>query len=256
MNVLSIDLDYIMWPDINFYNSMLYDANPTIRWKKMESYFKDSNDTKRTYNIDQANLMFVFNTFLKAIKMCNSVSFGYEHDAILYELEKEKYTDIDLYHIDHHDDFLNGHYGENGEGYEGFAKEYYFMENQYMLDEGNWGAWLHIQKKLSSFLWIHNPNVVFSLDQDRWKYVYDKMEGEFYMHKRGEVEENIHKVRFDHIFVCLSPQYIPPEHWHYFGMFINAYEEFTGKEANIHVNKYGRIRSLSPVHDKIVNNYS
>ena len=42
---------------------------------------------------------------------------------------------------------------------------------------------------------------------------------------------------FDHIFVCMSPQYIPPNHWHYFYMFISAFEEFTGKDAIIHTGK-------------------
>ncbi len=38
---------------------------------------------------------------------------------------------------------------------------------------------------------------------------------------------------FDHIFVCLSPQYVPKNHWHYFTMFIMAYEQITGKTVDI-----------------------
>ena len=252
MNVLSIDLDYIMWPDIHFYNGMLYDPNPTARWKKMEDgrYINE----RRKFNIDQGNLMFVYNTFLKAIKNCNSVSFGYEHDSILYELEKEKYDSIDLYHIDHHDDYINGRYSEDG--YKGYEKEYYFTEHQHYLDEGNWGAWLRIKKKLKSFLWIHNPNVKFNLKDSRTKFIYDSMDGEYYMHSREEIGENLQKQRYDHIFVCLSPQYIPPEYWHYFGMFINAYEEFTGNDALVHIKKYGHMSELNAVHAKIESNYS
>lgn len=252
MNVLSIDLDYIMYPDICFYNSMLYDPNPTGRWKKMED--EEVISDTRTFNIDQANLMFVYNTFLKTIKNCSSVSFGYEHDAILYELEKEKYKNIDLYHIDHHDDYINGRY--HREGYQGYEKEYYFTEHQNYLDEGNWGAWLKIHNKLNSFLWIHNPNTNFNLKNERLKFIYDSMDKNFYMHTRDEVVENLHKIKYDHIFVCLSPQYTPPQHWHYFGMFINLYEEMTGKDAIIHIKKYGRMNELNAVHDKIVNNYA
>lgn len=245
-NVLSIDLDYIMWPDIEFYNSLLFDSNPTERWMMME----ESNyiTERRKYEIDQANLMFVYNVFLKAIKQCKSVSFAYEHDAILYELEKEKYDNISLIHIDHHSDYLNGTFQD--EGYKGFEKEYYLVEKQNLLDEGNWIAWLKIKNKLKCFLWIHNPDTSY----DDWKFIYDSMNGEFYMHDKKEVELN--REKYDHVFVCLSPQYIPPNHWHYFGMFMSAYKEMTGLEPLIHIKKYGHMNQLNAVHDKIINNYS
>ena len=62
MRCLSIDLDYIMYPDIDFYNSFLYNRNPITRWKKME----DNGYTRMVskYDIDQSNLMFIYNTFL------------------------------------------------------------------------------------------------------------------------------------------------------------------------------------------------
>lgn len=254
MNVLSIDLDYIMWPDIYFYNSMLWDRNPTVRWKKMED--AGHINIKRKFDINQGNLMFVYNLFLKVIKKCKSVSFGYEHDAILYELEKEKYKNIDLYHIDHHDDYLNGWYEDESHAYKGYEKEYFFLENQFTLDEGNWIAWLNIQKKLKSFLWIHNPNTKFTLEDGRNRFIYDSMDGEYYMHLRDEISEEISNINFEHVFVCLSPQYIPENHWHYFGMFISACEEMTEQEAIIHIKKYGYMKQLNPIHDKIVNNYT
>ena len=39
--------------------------------------------------------------------------------------------------------------------------------------------------------------------------------------------------KFDNVFVCLSPQYVPRTHWHYFTMFMMAYEEQTGKSIDI-----------------------
>lgn len=249
-NVLSIDLDYIMWPDIHFYNNLLYDHNPTERWIKMQE--GDFTSEKRKYEIDQGNLMFVYNLFLKVIKHCKSASFAYEHDAILYELEKEKYDNINLIHIDHHDDYVNGSYAE--EGYEGFEKEYHFVEKQNRLDEGNWGAWLRAKNKLKSFLWIHNPNMNFDLKHEKVKFMYDSMGTEFYMHDKKEVRPE--KEKYDHVFVCLSPQYMPPNCWHYFGMFMSAYKEITGMEPLIHIKKYGRMNELNAVHDMVVNNYA
>ena len=43
---------------------------------------------------------------------------------------------------------------------------------------------------------------------------------------------------FDHIHVCLSPQYTPKNHWHYFSMFINTYEHFHSKDATIENKKF------------------
>ena len=39
--------------------------------------------------------------------------------------------------------------------------------------------------------------------------------------------------KFDQIFVCLSPGYIPPLHWHMMSTFIKVYEELSGKKINI-----------------------
>ena len=78
----------------------------------MESYVllnTDFND--KCFRIDQSNLLFCFNTFLKAIKNCQNVSFGYDHDAILSDIAK--FDNIDLINIDHHDDFFHG--SEDGE---------------------------------------------------------------------------------------------------------------------------------------------
>ena len=46
MRVLSIDLDYIMGPTIEDYNSILYDDNPTIRW---EEFFSKTDSKAVSY---------------------------------------------------------------------------------------------------------------------------------------------------------------------------------------------------------------
>ena len=80
---------------------------------------------------------------------------------------------------------------------------------------------------MSSFTWICNPNsgnlnrndFNFELLKEKYK-TYDRTQYEFYDYK------------FDEIFVCLSPQYIPKNHWHYFTMFMIAYEKYTGKKVD------------------------
>ena len=39
--------------------------------------------------------------------------------------------------------------------------------------------------------------------------------------------------KFDQIFVCLSPGYVPPLHWHMISTFIKVYEELSGNKINI-----------------------
>ena len=230
-----------MYPEINFYNEILYDRNPVTRWKALEH----NGYMTSKFDIDQSNLMFIYNTFLKSIMKCKSCSFGYEHDAIMYELEK--HTDIELFHIDHHNDYLNGIYTDS-RGVINFDKEFYFVETEGFLNEGNWGAWLQIQGKLKSMHWVGPPDITKGMWDNILEYA--SIRTNFSMGTKEEVGEMDYN--FDHIHVCLSPQYVPKQHWHYFSMFISAYEELTGKKAVIHVDKYSdRVRLKEP-HEQIV----
>ena len=248
MRCLSIDLDYIMYPDIQFYNNLLYDNNPVTRWKKMED-----NGYKRMiskYDIDQSNLMFIYNTFLKSIMKCQSCSFGYEHDSILFELEK--HTDIELFHIDHHNDYLNGKYKKGDET--DYDKEFFFMTTEGDLDEGNWGAWLEQQGKLKSMHWVGPPEI----NKGYWNDLisYSCQHSNFTAGTKEDLGEDVIDYNFDHIYMCLSPQYVPQQHWHYFSMFISAYEELTGKKAVIHIDKFGNGARLQRPHEQIVKQIS
>lgn len=224
MKVLSIDLDYIMGPTIQLYNGLFFDDNPSLRWRQLYEY---SDFKEHHFYIDQSNLLFCYNTFLKSIKNCNKVSFGYEHDSILFDLKDSK--NIELINIDHHDDFFGGDYEPHMGGIE---REYQNIIRHGIIHEGNWGAWLSSQNKLKSFTWIGNPNSANKIrNQENLKFFsnYFNVEKENY---------KFEDYNFDYIFVCLSPQYVPKNHWHYFSMFISVYEEFTGKTANIITNKF------------------
>lgn len=220
MRVLSIDLDYIMGPTIELYNSLFFDQNPSTRWRNLyeRSDFRDNH-----IFIDQSNLMFCFNTFLKSIKTCDNVIFGYDHDSILYGIKD--YSNIELINIDHHDDVFAGDY--NGDYYEFLEKEYQEIIESNKVHEGNWVAWLASKDKIKSYTWIGNTNSSNKIRNDFNLNIvpnYSNVEKENY---------TFSNYNFDLIFVCLSPQYIPKNHWHYFSMFLSTYEEFSGKESNI-----------------------
>lgn len=241
MKVLSIDLDYIMRPSIELYNGLHFDANTTIRW---ENLFSNSDFQESHFYIDQSNLLFCFNVYMKALKHCDYVSFGYEHDSILFTLQD--YDNIDLINIDHHDDVFGGDYnGENG-----YQIEYHQIVNHNRVHEGNWGAWLASKEKLNSFTWIGNPN---SKNKIR-NHVNESL-----IKNYQNIEKEDYKFsdyNFDHIFVCLSPQYIPKNHWHYFSMFITAFEEVTGKDATIYTEKYETNVRHQLIHNEILHQRS
>ena len=119
------------------------------------------------------------------------------------------------------------------------------MRRYNQVNEGNWGAWLHVNDKLNSFTWIRNSN---SGNVSRDKFVKKLVNFESVLKENYKFEN----YNFDHIFICLSPDYTPRCHWHYFTMFINAYEEFTGKDAIIHTNKFEVDNNIGIVHNEIL----
>ena len=193
--------------------------------------------------IDTSNLMFCFNTFLRAMKSGPKVSFGYDHDSILFAIDKEE--NIDLINIDQHDDVFHGMGDSPDDEYEMVAK-------YGIINEGNWGIWLHSVGKLNSFTWIMNDNS----DPQGGRNARDKKYlGDSYQYYLKQ-DYQFDGYDFDHIFVCLSPQYIHPDHWHYFSMFISAYEEFSGNDAIIHTEKYETHVRHQRLHNEILHQCS
>ena len=245
MKVLSIDLDYIMGPVIELYNNLCFDQNPTLRWQRLfdKTHFKESH-----FYIDQGNLLYCFNTYLKGLRHCDSVTFGYDHDAILYTLRDCK--DIELINIDHHDDVFGGDYIREMSEEDAYKTEFYEIMNHDRVHEGNWGAWLGGHNKLKSFTWIGNKN---SINKCRNRINAEVVPNYINVEKEDYKFDNYN---FDHIFVCMSPQYIPPNHWHYFAMFISAFEEFCGKSAIIHTEKFETNVRHQRIHNEILHQRS
>ena len=223
MKILSIDLDFISAPAINeFYTSGMYDIpkdeQPVIKWKMYQSKMPEVFQSM-SHKIDTDNYDFCLRTFLRALKNCDNVHFGYDHDNILYGLEG--HTDIEVVNIDHHSDILS-------HGMEFTEQEIKMVDDDERVTEGNWGYYLQSQDRLKSFHWILNVNseefndallgdMVFG-NKFSWSFKEDYDFGDY---------------KFDQIFVCISPGYVPPLHWHMGATFIRVYEELTGKKVNI-----------------------
>ena len=223
MKILSIDLDFISAPAINeFYTSGMYDIpkdeQPVIKWKMYQSKMPEVFQSM-SHKIDTDNYDFCLRTFLRALKNCDNVHFGYDHDNILYGLEG--HTDIEVVNIDHHSDILS-------HGMEFTEQEIKMVDDDERVTEGNWGYYLQSQDRLKSFHWILNVNseefndallgdMVFG-NKFSWSFKEDYDFGDY---------------KFDQIFVCVSPGYVPPLHWHMGGTFMRVYEELTGNKVNI-----------------------
>ena len=230
-----------MSPSIEIYKDLYHDNNSLTRWRDL---FENSNFKENDFDIDKSNLLYCFNIFLKALKNCDNVSFGYEHDSILYSIED--FSDIDLINIDHHDDVFAGDFVHDYEYEIALKKEYDAIVKDDRVHEGNWIAWLVSKKKINSYVWIGNKN---SSNKDR-NFFNEKIVPNYL-----NVEKENYKFsdyNFDHIFICLSPQYIPKNYWYYFSMFVDSYEQFTEKDAIIKSNKYEVELRDSKIRDEIL----
>lgn len=242
MRVLSIDLDYCMSSCIELYDGIHDDENPLTRWKKFqESGFMPNNKL----TIDKDKVIYCFDVFTKALKHCQDVEFAYDHDAILYRLEKEK--DVEIINIDYHNDFLNfGGLSEYSDGsYEQdisvLELEYDLIEKHNRVMEGNWVAWLDIHDKLKKYTWIRDKTSLTGTKEKNNKptftdYYWDILQDKF-EHCVKE-DYTFKSFEFDYIFVCLSPVYVPQKFWHNFTLFMIAYENFTNKPLKFINRKY------------------
>ena len=131
-----------------------------------------------------------------------------------------------------------------------YKYEFYELLKHDRVHEGNWGAWLGGRGKLNSFTWIGNKN---SGNKARNQFNAEVVPNYINVEKEDYKFDNYN---FDHIFVCMSPQYIPPNHWHYFAMFISAFEEFTGKDAIIYTEKFETHIRHQRIHNEILHQCS
>jgi hypothetical protein len=227
MRVLSIDIDYIMGPTIGLYSDIGWDESSGYRWEK---FFSETEYTESDLHMDTGNLLFCYETFVKAL--CKSdceVLFSYDHDNILYSLSN--HNNLDIINIDHHADIIYPKVYDNETSILNSLKEQYKLVSKYnKVSEGTWVAWLRSKNKINSYTWIGNKSG-FDLLYDCEKNYHSGLIPRFKMVTKEEY--SIEDYRFDHIFVCLSPQYIPKIHWHYFTMFLIAYEQIKNKSAKI-----------------------
>ncbi len=131
-----------------------------------------------------------------------------------------------MVNIDHHDDIFSGNFGHPESEIDALNKFDRVME-------GNWGMWLQTKGRLKSFTWIGNA--------DSHNLVHVPFAEKYINNFRFCTREQYDfasDCKFDQIFVCQSPGYVPPLHWHMIGTFMTVYEEMTGNKVDL--NKFNR----------------
>ena len=221
MRVLSIDLDYIMAPTDHISREIAFSNNPMVRW---DAFYNSSKYKKEDLYYDENKLIFLQNLFSEAIKYCDNVKFGYDHDSILYHIAD--YDSIELINIDEHDDVLMCDYDFVTSERRSLEQEVDYMLHYDAVNEGNWIGWLNVKKKLKSLVWIANK---YSLIGRKKQFVQEFIDDYTYV---DDGSYQIDNYKFDHIFVCLSPQYIPTQHWNVINWFIETYEQHSGTKVD------------------------
>lgn len=179
MDILSIDFDIIMAPVIEYYNHMV----PSRRWEDIQ----EENPFMITPKADLLHFNYLLCFLNKAINNDTKFYIAYNHKMILNFLkEDEKLTVVN---IDHHHDL-----GYHPDG---------------ILDEpscANWARILFEQNKMEKYVWAKNVNSQLPLDPtEKALASYNYTIIDF-----NELKDKIYDVKFDKIFLCLSPEWVPP----------------------------------------------
>lgn len=243
MRVLSLDIDYIMGPSIDLYERVWWEAHAPVRWQKL---FDDTAFNGGDFKIDQGNLLFLFELFLQALRGGATASFSYDHDDILFALEGR--GGIELLHVDHHDDVVCEDDFEQ-EASARLRRDWRHLGQQ-RVHEGNWVGWLQQQGQLKSFTWVANSNSNRDPNKDA---LLAELVPSFQRIEREALQPR-DLGAWDHVFLCLSPQYVPPAHWHVMSLFLLAYEGMSGKRVELDRLgrfKYEHVRRHQPVSEQL-----
>lgn len=230
MKVLSIDIDFIT----DNYSDKIskFGGSPAnIKWN---NFYKNANLNEINTDINYENFSYILDIFNKCAKKNSNVMFAINHHSILLELDKDcnNSKKIDIINIDHHHDILYN------------PDEIINVEKFDHVNCGTWVWYLENAGRINSYCWVKNKNssifnegMTSGKNPNNYKACYkDEL----------KMEIDIRDIEFDFIFVCLSPEFILPEHWSYFHMLRNMHEQKIGKKIEF-------IQNVPEVNEKHLN---
>lgn len=218
-SVLSIDFDYIMFPCIKLYNDLSSGGeNSTVIWNNIE-HFRGVDDKFLSYDpesyITIAKLLKSLDNDTKKIAIS-------EHQSIVDILIKDENSiehDIDeiyeswkfnLINIDFHHDIIYRPQDRNT------------IKNFDKYNCSNWVGYLMLKNKIENYTWIKAPNS--DLYDHNLDGKYDiKFETES-MRLVENIQEFIDNNKFDYVFLCLSPQWVPYKFKHLYDLLVELFD--------------------------------
>ena len=157
MNVLTIDLDYISTNYAKLVDNIYSNDFTNKRWGE---FYDNTYYSEDHFKVNIDNWLFILDVYTKALAECKNVSFGYEHDSILFDLQDID-EPINILNIDQHHDIC-------------YVNEQYKEVIDYdIVSQADWVLWLVKNKSLSSYTWIGNKNSTpldDSVVQLNWNY--------------------------------------------------------------------------------------
>lgn len=192
MNILSIDFDIIMYPYIKLYNDKVNGGeNPTKVWDFLSLY-----NIEEYIAYDAITYKKIVQLLCKVKQNNGKIIFIENHEEVISHLKLyENYSDMtfNLTNIDfHHDVFYNT---------DDIAISKYFEK----YSCANWVGHLAVNNKLDSLLWVKAPNS----ESDFLSSFNIEEFCNFNIESINSVEQSFMNKKYDYIFICLSPQWVP-----------------------------------------------
>lgn len=178
MDVLSIDFDIIMAPTIEYYNHMV----PSRNWEDIQM----ENPYMYNPKADLSHYNYLLCLLDKIITKETDIYVAYNHKMIIDFLSNVDI--VDIINIDHHHDL-------------GYPPEENEKDNC-----ANWAKQLLKSGKMKNYIWAKNFNSQLPVDSIKEELEsYNCIIADF-----NELKDRIVNMKFDKIFLCISPEWVPP----------------------------------------------
>lgn len=179
MDILSIDFDIIMAPVIEYYNNMV----PQRNWNSIQ----EENPGLIIPKADLKHFNYLICLLNRIIEKDTDLYIAFSHKKILDFLKEDK--NLNIINIDHHHDL-----GYHPEG---------------EMDSPSCANWVRVlfeNNQIKTYIWAKNVNS--QLPNEILK---QKINGYNIIIKDfNDLKNKIDRMEFDKIFICLSPEWVPP----------------------------------------------
>lgn len=180
MKVLSIDLDWLFLDCPEYQKYMDCEVDWETSWRVIKAYLPDSDFKPCQDSLEY--LKYILKNSCKGAK----VDIIEEHDEILDVMRRNNYKDAEIINFDHHHDISYG-------------------DDDHDLSIENWVLFGRKEGLIKEYVWIHQDNSKLC-QHAAFKYLHESW--------KDTPVELFDKHKFDHVVICISKHFTPPEYHH------------------------------------------